>query len=296
MGHSVNTSYNELDDKLKLKHSQFIQNDASKNLYATLMMTKEAEASDGNIKELLSNGKEQLSEHDKEKILYTLDYLRIKWITDNMFNDLTSDDFIRIKNHKTASNRSEELIKIVVEKAWDKLAISNEEKDGFEKDLNDHVNAIMRWRNAEVGNQVAEDISLTKLSTKRARYYWKKIKDVIEKNKNWDGSINWEKCYMDVIKYANYATLPPRKRAKNRYIIPMKFSWRNTNKQVWATLNALNKKSEESNDAKERFAINSIIKNLQWAYNYYKEKTGVDNASFDKARISNEDRIYRIAA
>ena len=68
---------------------------------------------------------------------------------------------------------------------------------------------------------------------------------------------------MDVIKYANYATLPPRKRAKNRYIIPMRFSWRNTNKQVGATLEALNKKSEESNDTKERFAINSIIKNLQ---------------------------------
>jgi hypothetical protein len=101
---------------------------------------------------------------------------------------------------------------------------------------------------------------------------------------------------MSVIKYANYATLPPRKRASTRYIVPMKFGWRNTNKQVSNTLQALKKKSEESTDKKEQFAINSIIKNLQLAFNYYKEKTGVDNASFDDVRISNEDLIYRNVA
>lgn len=97
---------------------------------------------------------------------------------------------------------------------------------------------------------------------------------------------------MSVIKYANYATMPLWKRAGTRYIVPMKFGWRNTNKQVRNTLQALKKKSEESTNKREQFAINSIIKNLQLAFDYYKEKTGIDNASFDKVRISNEDRIY----
>ena len=301
MTSSINT-YNTLDEKVKLKRSQNIKNSISSNLYAALMMTKEDSSKresekNSRVKDLLiSDDKEQLSESDKEKLWYTLDYLRIRWISNDIFTKFTSEDFNKIKNHTTASNRTEELIQLIIEKASENLTIADKDKSEFGRDINEHVNAMMRWRNAEIGNNIAEDISLTVYTTKRTRFYWKKIQNIIDKNTDSTGKINWEKCYMSVIKYANYATLPPRKRASTRYIVPMKFGWRNTNKQVSNTLQALKKKSEESTDKKEQFAINSIIKNLQLAFNYYKEKTGVDNASFDDVRISNEDLIYRNVA
>lgn len=297
MSSSINTSYAKLDEQLKLKRSQAVQNDTSSNLYATLMMTKEDGAkrvskNNSKIKDLLTvDDKEQLSEWDKEKIWYTLDYLRIKWVNKDNFPKLDSDDFNRIKNHKTASNRAKELIQVIIEKASKSLSITDKDKPEFEKDINEHVNAMMKWRNAEVGNNIAEDISLTKWTTRRVRYFWDKIKNIIKKN---DGDIS--KCYMDVIKNANYAALPMRKRTTNRYIIPMKFWWRNINKQVENTLNLLEEKSEESNDPKEKLAINYIIKRLQEAYNCYKESIWVSNSRFDEVKRWNEDSIYGMAA
>ena len=159
---TYNTTYNKLDEQLKLKRSQAVQNNASSNLYAALMMTKEnaskKESKNNNrIKDLLvTNDKEQLSESDKEKIWYTLDYLRIKWVAKDTLPKLTTEDFNKIKNHKTASNRSEELIQILMEKASN--GMSDTKRTEFKKDINEHVNAMMKWRNAEIGNNIAEDI------------------------------------------------------------------------------------------------------------------------------------------
>lgn len=295
MSSSINTSYAKLDEQLKLKRSQAVQNDTSSNLYATLMMTKEDGAkrvskNNNKIKDLLTvDDKEQLSEWDKEKIWYTLDYLRIKWVNKDIFSNIKAKDFNKIKSHKTASTIAEELVNIIIEKASDSM--SDKDKTEFKKDINEHVNAMMRWKNAEVGNNIAEDISLTKWTTRRVRYFWDKIKNIIKKS---DGDIS--KCYMDVIKNANYAALPMRKRTTNRYIIPMKFWWRNINKQVENTLNLLEEKSEESNDPKEKLAINYIIKRLQEAYNCYKESIWVSNSRFDEVKRWNEDSIYGMAA
>ena len=83
MASSINT-YNNLDETVKLQRSQSIKNSTSSKLYATLMMTKEdsskrESAKNAKIKDLLvADSKEQLSESDKEKIRYTLDYLRIR--------------------------------------------------------------------------------------------------------------------------------------------------------------------------------------------------------------------------
>ena len=304
MASSINT-YNNLDETVKLQRSQSIKSDTSSKLYATLMMTKEdnsrrESAKNAKIKDLLVvDSKEQLSESDKEKIWYTLDYLRIRWVDSSIFSKLATGDFSKIKNHKTTSDRAEALVQLVIEKAGESLGIKNSEMDKFKKDIDDRVNAIMRWRNAEVGNNIAEDISLTKWTTSRARFYGDKIKGIIAKHTDeTTGEIKWDEgnCYMEVIKNANYATIPMRKKTFTRYTVPIKFSWRDINKQTENTLNALKQKSEESKDNKERFAINSIIKNLQWAYNHYKKKIWVSNKAFDEAKRSNEDRIYRNAA
>lgn len=291
---SVNT-YNTLDEQVKLKRSQTIQNNTSSNLYATLMMTKEDaknRASNNRVKDLLvSDSKEQLSESDKEKIWYTLDYLRIKWVNNDIFANMTTEDFDKIKSHKTASNRAEELIQIVIEKASDNLTTNSKEKTELKKDINEHVSAMMRWRNAEVGNNIAEDISLTKWTTRRVRYFWNKIRKIIKDN---GGDIS--KCYKEVIKNANYAALPMRKRTIIRYPVPIKFSWRDINKQTENTLNLLEKKSKESDNQKEKLAINYIIKRLQEAYNCYKESIWVSNSKFDSVQRWNEDRIYGAAA
>lgn len=293
---SFNT-YNTLDEQVKLKRSQTVQNNTSSNLYATLMMTKEdgskrESAKNSRIKDLLvSDSKEQLSESDKEKIWYTLDYLRIRWVDASVFSKLTAEDFSRIKSHKTASNRAEELVQVIIEKASDSLAVADKDKSEFKRDINDHVNAMMKWRNAEIGNNIAEDISLTKWTTRRVRYFGNKIKKIIDDH---GGDIS--KCYKEVMKNANYAALPMRKRSITRYPVPIKFSWRDMNKQTENTLRLLEKKSEESDNQKEKLAINYIIKRLQEAYNCYKESIWVSNARFDSVQRSNEDRIYRAAA
>ena len=292
---TYNTTYNKLDEQLKLKRSQAVQNNASSNLYAALMMTKEnaskKESKNNNrIKDLLvTNDKEQLSESDKEKIWYTLDYLRIKWVAKDTLPKLTTEDFNKIKNHKTASNRSEELIQILMEKASN--GMSDTKRTEFKKDINEHVNAMMKWRNAEVVGKALEDISLTPWTTRRVRYYWDKIRKIIKEH---DGDIS--KCYEDVMKNANYAALPMRKKALTRYPVPIKFWWRDMHRQTENTLKLLEKKSEESADNKEKLAINYVIKRLQEAYNCYKESIWVSNSRFDEVQRSNEDRIYRNAA
>lgn len=296
MASSINT-YNNLDETVKLQRSQNIKNNTSSKLYAALMMTKEdsskrESAKNAKIKDLLvADSKEQLSESDKEKIRYTLDYLRIRWVSKDIFTKLTSEDFNRIKSHKTASNRAEELIQVIIEKASDDLKIDNKDKSEFKKDIDEHVNATIKWRNAEIGNNIAEDISLTKWTTHRVRYFGNKIKKIIE---NHGGDIS--KCYKEVMKNANYAALPMRKRSIIRYPVPIKFSRRDMNKQTENTLRLLEKKSEESDSQKEKLAINYIIKRLQEAYNCYKESIWVSNARFDSVQRSNEDRIYRAAA
>ena len=94
-------------------------------------------AKNARIKDLLvADSKEQLSESDKEKIRYTLDYLRINWKVDKDFftTKLTSEDFNKIKSHKTTGNKAEELVQIIIEKASDGL--KDKEKAEFKRDIN----------------------------------------------------------------------------------------------------------------------------------------------------------------
>ncbi len=289
---SVNTSYNTSSsvDRLRLSNSRILKNKTSDKLYKALMDTKDTEGKKTVRKLLVADKKEWLSENDREKIWYTLDYLRINWKINDLFSKIEESDFKKIKELKTSSNKAEKLVQILIEKASDDIK-SNKDKTEFKKDINEHVNAMMKWRNAEIGNNIAEDISLTPWTTRRVRYYWDKIRKIIEKH---DGDIS--KCYEDVMKNANYAALPMRKKALTRYPVPIKFWWRDMHRQTENTLNLLEKKSEESADNKEKLAINYVIKRLQEAYNCYKESIWVSNSRFDEVQRSNEDRIYRNAA
>ena len=288
---AVNTSLNTSSsvDRLRPSNSRILKNKTSDKLYKALMDTKDTEGKKTVRKLLVADKKEWLSENDREKIWYTLDYLRINWKTKDLFSKIEESDFKKIKELKTSSNKAEKLIQILIEKASDDK--SKKDKTEFEKDINEHVNAMMKWRNAEIGNNIAEDISLTPWTTRRVRYYWDKIKKIIEKH---DGDIS--KCYEDVMKNANYAALPMRKKALTRYPVPVKFWWRDMHRQTENTLNLLEKKSGESDDNKEKLAINYVIKRLQEAYNCYKESIWVSNSRFDDAQRSNEDSIYRNAA
>ena len=288
---AVNTSLNNSSsvDRFRPSNSRILKNKTSDMLYNALMRTKDTESKKTVRNLLVADKKESLSESDREKIWYTLDYLRISWNNKDLFSNFKKEDFEKIKNLKTSSNRAQKLVQILIEKASD--GKHKKDKTEFEKDINEHVNAMMKWRNAEIGNNIAEDISLTPWTTRRVRYYWDKIKKIIEKH---DGDIS--KCYEDVMKNANYAALPMRKKALTRYPVPIKFWWRDMHRQTENTLKLLEKKSEESSDNKEKLAINYVIKRLQEAYNCYKESIWVSNSRFDEVQRSNEDRIYRNAA
>lgn len=285
---SINTSSSV--DRWRPSNSRILKNKTSDNLYKALMDTKDTEGKKTVRKLLVADKKEWLSENDREKIWYTLDYLRISWNNKDLFSNFKKEDFEEIKNLKTSSNRAEKLVQILIEKGCDRIDDDKEKKE-FKNDITAHVDAMMKWRNAEVGNNIAEDISLTRWTTRRVRYFWNKIKWIIDSN-GWDIS----KCYIEVIKNANYAALPMRKKTLTRYLVPIKFWWRDMHKQAENTLKLLEKKSEESSDNKEKLAINYVIKRLQEAYNCYKESIWVSNSRFDEAQRSNEDRIYRNAA
>ena len=134
-------------------------------------------------------------------------------------------------------------------------------------------------------------MALTKITTNRFRHFGARIRKLIKDN---NGDIS--KCYMDVIKLSNYASLSLWKRVLKRHIVPIKFEKRNIHKQTEKTLNALVKESEWSNSQTEKLAINYIIKKLRDAYNAYKETIWISNKAFDKAQADNERRIYAAAA
>ena len=293
---SVNT-YNSLDEQVKLKRSQSVQNTISRNLYGALMMTEEnssaKESKNNRIKDILTfNNKEQLSELDKEKILHVLDYLRIKWITNDVFKSLKTEDFAKIKSYKTSGSRADALIQIIIDKSGESLWISKDKIDKeLKPDIEEHVNSAIAWRNAEVGNNIAEEISLKKISLNRFRHFWAKIRDILKKN-----NLNISKCYMDIIKLANYSSINWFKRAWTRYIVPVRFWWRNIHKQTQKTLDALKQRSESSDNQVERLSINYIIKNLREAYRCFKDSMWPSNKEFDQAQFDNENRIKYTAA
>lgn len=289
---AVNTSLNTSSsvDRLRPSNSRILKNKTSDKLYKALMDTKDTESKKTVRKLLVADKKEWLSENDREKIWYTLDYLRISWNSKDLFSNFKKEDFEEIKNLKTSSNRAEKLVQILIEKGSDRIDDIKEKKE-FKNDITAHVDAMMKWRNAEIGNNIAEDISLTPWTTRRVRYYWDKIRKIIKEH---GGNIS--ECYEEVMKNANYAALPMRKKALTRYPVPVKFWWRDMHRQTENTLNLLEKKSGESDDNKEKLAINYVIKRLQEAYNCYKESIWVSNSRFDEVQHSNEDRIYRNAA
>lgn len=294
MASSVNI-YSWLDEQVKLKRSHAVQNKTSLNLYGALMMTKEDASkreskNNSRIKELLNfSNKETLSELDKEKIYFTLDYLRIKWIEFSDLKNITPEDFAKIKSRKTASGRAEALIQVVIERYAETYWLSKDKTAELEQDIHSHVNSMIQWKNAEIGNKLAESLALKRLSANRFRHYAAKIKHIIEKN-NWDIS----KCYMDIMKYANYSSMNLIKRSGTRYIIPFKFWWRNMHKQTQLTLDALAERSKSSKKPAEQLSINYILENLKLAYNHFKDTLWPSNADFDKVKSENISNIYNV--
>ena len=287
----INTSYTKLDENLKIKRSQSVQNKASLDLYSALLMTKEdatkkvSKKNNKMVHDLLtSDSKEQLSENDKERLFYVIDYLRIKWNNTDLFKKFTKTDFDKIKWETSTSNKIDELINLVIDKAADWL--SEKDKEDLHLDVSTHVSQWMKWKEAEIGDIIAESLALKRISTNRFRLYGAKIRNLLKKN-GWDMS----KCYMDVIKLSNYASMWLLKRTGTRRIVPMKFEWRNIHKQTQKTLDGLSKRSAESDNQAERLSINYIIKKLRIAYNLYKDTIWVSNKDFDKAQHDNEDRI-----
>jgi hypothetical protein len=68
-------TYEQLEAKLKLKRSQPIKNKASYDLYNALMRTEKDSVKMKDV--LIPNSRNLLSEQDKERIFYVLDYLNI---------------------------------------------------------------------------------------------------------------------------------------------------------------------------------------------------------------------------
>lgn len=284
MGENYNTrynwSYNTLDEQLKLKRVTAVKKTASDNLYAAFMMTKE-DNKWTRIKDILSfSNKEQLTELDKEKIWHTLDNLQFLWMTKDVFKELNKEDFAKIKEKQTSTGRAEALIQLIIDKSW-----NSDKKDEILQRVNTSISAM----NAEIGNNIAEKMALKKISANRFRHYWAKIRALIKAN-NW----NISNCYMDIIKYANYASINLLKRTWTRYIVPVKFEWRNIPKQTQETLNALKERSKSSSNETEIFAINYIMKSLQKAFNCYKETIWPSNTEFDNSISDNTSNIYKV--
>jgi hypothetical protein len=219
-----------------------------------------------------------LSEQDKERIFYVLDYLNIMWVKATEFAKLTSDDFSKIKEQATPKARAEMLISLIIQRSW---------KDASKSDILEHADAMVAWKNAEIGKRSAEEMALKRLSVNRFRYFWAKISKVLDDNKQ-----NISKCYMDIIKYANYSSLNLLRRTGTRYVVPTKFWWRDIPKQTQRTLTALRERIKSSDNPAEIYAIEYIRDNLQKAFDYYKGTIWPSDAEFDTARLENESRIY----
>ena len=269
-------TYEKLEPKLKLKRSQRIKSKASYDLYNALMRT---EIDNVKVKDvLIPNSRNLLTEQDKERIFYVVDYLNIMWVKKAEFTNLTSDDFSKIKEQATPKARAEMLISLIIERSW---------KDTFKSDILEHADAMVAWKNAEIGKVSAEKMALKRLSFNRFRYYWAKISKILNNNKQ-----DISKCYLDIIKYANYSSLNLLKRTGTRYIVPAKFSWRNIPKQTQRTLTALVERIKSSDNPAEIYAAEYIRDNLQKAFDYYKSTIWPSDADFDEARLVSESRIY----
>ena len=277
-GSSVNT-YDGLETNLKLKRSRTITNTASWDLYAALMMTEKdsIKVKDALIPDSKSS-KNRLREEDKERVFYVIDYLRIMWVKGSDFTKLTSDDFSKIKEQATPKDRADMLISLIIERLW---------KDSLKSDILEHANAMITWKNAEFGNRSAEKMALKSLSVNRFRYFGAKIRDVLDKNKQ-----KISKCYMDIMKYANYASMNLLQRTWTRYIVPWNFSRRNIPNQATNTLNALRERIKSSDNDAEIYAIEYIRDNLQKAFNYWRSTIWPSDTEFDTARLENESRMY----
>lgn len=269
-------TYEQLEAKLKLKRSQPIKNKASYDLYNALMRTEKDSVKMKDV--LIPNSRNLLSEQDKERIFYVLDYLNIMWVKATEFAKLTSDDFSKIKEQATPKARAEMLISLIIQRSW---------KDASKSDILEHADAMVAWKNAEIGKRSAEEMALKRLSVNRFRYFWAKISKVLDDNKQ-----NISKCYMDIIKYANYSSLNLLRRTGTRYVVPTKFWWRDIPKQTQRTLTALRERIKSSDNPAEIYAIEYIRDNLQKAFDYYKGTIWPSDAEFDTARLENESRIY----
>ena len=285
---SFNGSYSTLPEQFKLKRAQSITNKASYNLYATLIMKKENNASGSmRIWDILSfSNRETLTENDKEKIFHTLDNLRQRWMTNEVIKNLTKEDFAKIKERQTSKGRAETMLQIIIDKSWNK---------DNKSDILEHVNAAMSSNNAEMHKKYAENMALKILSLNRFRHYWWVIRKLIEKSTSTNNEVDRSSCYIDVIKYANYASMNILKRTWTRYIVPVKFSWRNIPKQTQKTLDALKERSANSKNVSEVYAIDYIIDKLQKAFDFYKETIWPSNSEFESARLENTNNIYKFS-
>lgn len=279
-------SYSNLREDLKIQTSRVNEflNDTSKNLYWALLLNKDQNWDLWN----LLKWSDTLSNTDKDRLAYTIDYLRISGKSD-VIKKLEKEDFDKIRQWKTPWERTETLNNIIIQKA--KLSIDDDnEKNNFEIDIKKHVDLALKAKNSIINSDLAEDMSLSYFTTKNYRHYGYKIKKVLEDNNN-----NMKDCYLDVIKYSLYAWKNILWRNARR-ITPMKFSRHNIPKQVTKAKEALDRKLSNSTDKKEILAISYITKQLQSAYDQYLRTLWPSNSAFNNTIQNAQDRIYNNAA
>ncbi len=289
MASSTPNKYEGLDENLKLKRELSIKNDTSDNLYAALLTTEVNDWSweSKELHNVLSpNAEEILMEKDKEKIRLVLDNLRIRGLIkhDNFISKLSTNDFSEIKKYHTSNERTKALLKIIFNAA-------NHTKKEEQDDIIKRAEAMVSWKDAEIGNNVAERLALKYVSRSKFRHYWAQISDVIDKNME-DWKIKWENCYFDVIQYAYYSSIWFRDRTWS-YILDLRgFSKRNIPKLTKEALDALRKRIKTSDNDAEIFAIQYICDKLQQAFSYYKTTIWPSDAVFDQALLENQDAVY----
>jgi hypothetical protein len=163
------------------------------------------------------------------------------------------------------------------------------------EDINDYVNTMIRSKDNESFREVLMNNSLQKRTLSSVKHYGNEIKQLLKKCTNSNGEVDWEECYIDVIKYANYASINKMKLLSHRLIVPIKFSKRNIHSKVESSLRDFQEISENCKDAEVLLAIDYITNKLKEAYDYYKQKTTVSDATFHNLISSNNDSIRRSA-
>lgn len=273
-------SYDNLDKNLQLNQSKFnVINNASKDLYSTLLLTEDKGS---NLWKLLK-WSDVLSNHDKDRIAYTVDYLRISWKW-NLIRDLGTKDFDQIRAGSTPGERCDKLCEILINKASN--GMKDSERKEFIDDLKNHVDSAINAKDSMVSMELAEEMSLTAWSTKKFRRYWLKIKKILERNNN-----DISKCYMDVIKQACYAWASLPWRFSRRHLVPLKFEWRNIPKQTEKAQRALNERLITTKNKKEMLSIKYINDRLQEAFDHYLRTIWPSNEVFNTTSRRAHDLI-----